>query len=198
MIPLAQLLESLANALTAEQEQEALQHFGALTDAHLEELTSTRYVKSWPAGKVLQHLPVGRLVPYVEPLLVHLQDLNWSVTPCVAELLVAMGAPAVPALRRVFATDPDDGIWMMNLIYNVIQRWEEPLARMLEADLVGYVRYAAREGESIAALEALHRLLSAEEHRQLYDFLRGAYEHDAALLGELWDAFDYEGPRSSD
>jgi hypothetical protein len=114
---------------------------------------------------VLRHLPVGRLVPYVEPLLVHLQNLNWSATPYVAAVLVAMGAPVVPALRQVFATDSDDGIWIMNLIYNVIQRWEEPLARLLEAELIGYVRYAAREGESIAALEVLHRLLPAEEHR---------------------------------
>jgi hypothetical protein len=192
MKPLPQLLESLAHAVTAEQEQEALLLFDALSDAQLAELTSTRYIKSWSAGRVLRHLPVGRLVPYVEPLLVHLQNLNWSATPYVAAVLVAMGAPAVPALRRVFATDPDDGIWIMNLIYNVIQRWEEPLARLLEAELVGYVRYAAREGESIAALEALHRLLPAEEHRQLYDFLRGAYEHDAALLSELRDTFDYE------
>jgi hypothetical protein len=130
--------------------------------------------------------------PTIEPLLVHLQNLNWSATPYVAEVLVAMGAPAVPALRRVFATDPDDGIWRMNLIYNVIQRWEAPLARLLEAELVGYVRYAAREGESIAALEALHRMLPAEEHRHLYDLLRGAYEHDAALLSELRETFDYE------
>ncbi len=192
MKPLAQLLESLAQALTAEQEQEALQSFDALSDAQLEELTSTRYIKSWPAGMVLQHLPVGRLVPYVEPLLVHLQDLNWCAAPYVAKVLVAMGAPAVPALRRVFATDPNDGFWIINLINNVIQQWEEPLARLLEADLVDYVRYAAREGESIIALEALQRLLPAEEHRQLYDFLRGAYEHDAALLGELRDTFDYE------
>jgi hypothetical protein len=192
MKPLSQLLESLAHAVTVEQEQEALQLFDALSDAQLVELTSTRYLKSWPAGMVLRHLPVGRLVPYVEPLLVHLQNLNWCATPYVAEVLVAMGAPVVPALRRVFATDPDDGIWMMNLIYNVIQRWEEPLARLLEAELVGYVRYAAREGESIAALEALHRLLPAEEHRQLYDFLRGVYEHDAVLLNELRESFDYE------
>ncbi|MDQ2770311.1 MAG: DUF5071 domain-containing protein, partial [Bacteroidota bacterium] len=145
-----------------------------------------------PAGVALQHLPVGRLVPYAEPLLVHLQDLNWCAAPYVAKILVAMGAPAVPALRRVFATDPHDGIWIMNLIYNVVQRWEAPVARLLEAELIGYVRYAAPEGESIAALEALQRLLPAGEHRQLYDFLRGVYGHDAALLGELRDTFDYE------
>jgi hypothetical protein len=192
MAPLPQLLESLAHAVTAEQEQEALQLFDALSDAQLAELTSTHYLKSWPAGMALRHLPVGRLVPYVEPLLVHLQNLNWSATPYVAEVLVAMGAPVVPALHRVFATDPDDGIWIMNLVYNVVQRWEAPLARLLEADLVGYVRYAAPEGESIAALEALHRLLPAEEHRQLYDFLRGAYAHNAVLLGELRETFEYE------
>lgn len=192
MKSLPQLLESLANALTAEQEQEALQLFNNLSDAQLAELTSIQYIKSWPAGMVLRHLPVSRLVPYVEPLLVHLQNLNWCATPYVAEVLVAMGAPAVPALRRVFVTDPDDGIWIINLIYNVIQRWEEPLARLLEAELVGYVRYAAPEGESIAALEALHRLLPAEEHRHLYDFLLGVYKHNATLLSELRDTFNYE------
>ncbi|MBF9238080.1 DUF5071 domain-containing protein [Hymenobacter sp. BT683] len=182
----------MASALTAEQEQAALQRFGPLSDANLAELTSTRYLKSWPAGVALQHLPVARLVPYAEPLLVHLQDLNWCAAPYVAKILVAMGAPAVPALRRVFATDPHDGVWMMNLLYNVVQRWEAPVARLLEADLVGYVRYAAPEGESIAALEALQRLLPAGEHRQLYDFLRGVYGHDGVLLGELRNTFDYE------
>lgn len=192
MRPLTHLLESIEHSFTAEQERKALQLFDALSEAQIEELTSARYVKSWQAGLVMQHLPVSRLVPYVAPLLVHLQDLNWPAAPYVAKVLVSMGTPAVPALRRVFATDPNDGIWIMNLIYNVIQQWDEPLARMLETDLVGYVRYAAHEGESIAALEALHRLLPTEEHRQLYDFLRGAYEHDAALLGELRDSFDYE------
>jgi hypothetical protein len=190
MQSLPHLLELLAHASTAEQEQAALQLSDTLSDAQLAELTSTRYLKSWPAGMVLRHLPVSRLVPYAEPLLVHLQNLNWCAAPYVAEVLVAMGAPVVPALRRVFATDPDDGIWLMNLIYNVIQRWEEPLARLLEAELVGYVRYAAREGESIAALEALHRLLPAAEHRHLYDFLRGVYAHDAVLLNELQEAFE--------
>lgn len=192
MKSLTQLLGSMASALTEEQEQEAVRLFGALSDAQLEELTSGRYVKSWAAGKVLLHLPVGRLVPYAAPLLEHLQDLCWSAAPGAAQVLVAMGAPAVPALRRVFATDPHDDIWIINLIYNVIQRWEAPLARLLEAELVGYVRYAAPEGESIAALEALQRLLPAEEHRQLYDFLRQAYGHNAALLGELRETFDYE------
>jgi hypothetical protein len=192
MIPLAQLLASLEGSVTTEQEQEALQLVDALSDAQLQELTSTRYVKSWPAGVVLQHLPVSRLVPYAAPLLVHLQDLNWPAAPHVAPVVVAMGAAAVPALRRVFATDPDDGIWIQNLINNVVMRWPTPVARLLEAELVGYVRYAAREGESITALEALQRLLPAGEHRQLYDFLRGVYEHDAVLLSELRDTFDYE------
>jgi hypothetical protein len=192
MIPLAQLLASLEGSVTTEQEQEALQLVDALSDAQLQELTSTRCVKSWPAGLVLQHLPVSRLVPYAAPLLVHLQDLNWPAAPHVAPVVVAMGAAAVPALRRVFATDPDDGIWIQNLINNVVMRWPTPLARLLEAELVGYVRYAAREGESITALEALQRLLPAGEHRQLYDFLRGVYGLDAALLSELRDTFDYE------
>ncbi|GAB3589757.1 hypothetical protein [Hymenobacter daeguensis] len=192
MKPLAHLLDSLVHAVTAEQEQEALRVFGALSDAHLAELTSGGYVKSWPAGQLLRHLPVDRLVPYAAPLLVHLQDLCWSAAPGAAQALAAMGAAAVPALRQVFATDPHDGIWMMNLVYNVVQRWEAPVARLLEAELVGYVRYAAPEGESIAALEALQRLLQAGEHRQLYDFLRGVYGHNAALLGELRDTFDYE------
>jgi hypothetical protein len=49
MAHLTQLLESLASALTVEQEQEALQLFDALSDAQLEELTSGQYVKSWLA-----------------------------------------------------------------------------------------------------------------------------------------------------
>ncbi|MFD1467811.1 DUF5071 domain-containing protein [Hymenobacter caeli] len=192
MRTLTHLLESIEHSFTAEQERKALQLFDALSEAQIEELTSTQYVKSWQAGLVMRHLPVSRLVPYAAPLLVHLQDLNWPAAPYVADVLVAMGAPIVPALRRVFATDPNDGIWIINLIYNVIQRWEAPLARLLEAELIGYVRYAAPEGESIAALEALQRLLPTEEHRQLYDFLREAYEHNAALLGELREAFDCE------
>jgi hypothetical protein len=192
MRTLTHLLESIEHSFTAEEERKALHLFDALSEAQIEELTSTRYIKSWQAGLVMRHLPVSRLVPYAAPLLVHLQDLNWPAAPYVADVLVAMGAPAVPALHRVFATDPNDGIWIINLINTVIQQWEEPLARLLEADLIGYVRYAAREGESITALEALQRLLPAEEHRQLYDFLRGAYERDAALLGELRDVFDYE------
>jgi hypothetical protein len=173
------------------QLQLILQKGEALSDAHVAELASGKYIKSWQAGIVMRALPVERLLPHAEALLGHLQDSNWPAFPDVAELVRAMGAAAIPALEHVFRAYPSDGDWMERLLWNVVDYWQDDRIRLVQPTLVAYVRFAERGGGSIAALETLERVLPPEEYAALYQELYTRYEGRNELLTQLKQAFHY-------
>jgi hypothetical protein len=169
----------------------ALQKGEALSDAHVAELASGKYNKSWQAGLVLRLLPLDRLIPHAKALLYYLQDPNWPAFTEVAEVVQAMGAAAIPAIQHVFRTDPRDGTWMEMLLWHVIRPWEDSLVRQLQPMLIEYVHFAQRDGASIAALEVLERILLPQEHLALYQELRKRYADSADLTAQLQEAFEY-------
>lgn len=175
----------------APQLQQVLQQGAVLSDAHVAELASGKYIKRWQAGIVLRALPPERLLPHAEALLGHLQDSNWPGFADVAEVVRALEAAAIPALEHVFRTYPHDGDRMERLLWNVVDYWEDDRVRQVQSTLVAYVRFAERGGASIAALETLERVLPPEEHAALYQELRTQYAGNAELLTQLQQAFQY-------
>ncbi|GAA4041606.1 hypothetical protein GCM10022409_29520 [Hymenobacter glaciei] len=169
----------------------ALQRGEALSDAHVAELASGKYIKSWQAGIVLRALPLERLIPHAETLLGHLQDSNWPAFPDVAEVVRAMGTAAIPAIQHVFQTDPRDGDWMERILWSVVDYWEDDCVQQLQPTLIAYVHFAERGGASIAALETLERVLLPDKHVALYQELRTLYADSAELTTKLQQAFQY-------
>lgn len=173
------------------QLQQSLQMLHDLSDAQVGELASGKYVKSWRAGLVLRALPSERLLPHLVPLLGYLQDANWPAFDYVLDVVQALGAAIIPAIQCVFRTDPNDGAWMERRLWNVIDSWEDDWVHQLQPTLVEYVRFAQRDGASIAALATLERVLLPEEHFALYQELRTQYADSAELTAQLQQAFDY-------
>jgi hypothetical protein len=189
--PLDERLQSIDFFQTEPQLQQSLQTLHDLSDAQVAELASGKYVKNWRAGLVLRSLSHERLLPHVVPLLGYLQDVNWPAFDYVLEVVQALGPAMIPAIQHVFPTHPRDGDWMERLLWNVVDYWQDDWVRQVQPTLVAYVRFAQRDGASIAALETLERVLLPEEHFALYHELRTQYADSVELTVQLQNAFHY-------
>ena len=172
------------------EQLENLRKFDNLPQEQYDELTSGKYIKYDEAAMVMEYLPAERLLPNLYSLLVHLQDSNWPAASRVSRLLVSIGAPVLPEIKRVFREDKTDWIWLANIIGGVVKKWDNTSVIQLKRELIEIVGYADNEGASVAALEALHKVLPPSEFQSLYQRLREQYSGNASLTEDLDYVFE--------
>ena len=110
------------------------------------------------SAKQLELCTLDELEPFLEDLLIWLQDANWPVTRIVAPVLARFDARILPPIRRILATD--DGIWkywtltevVANLQPSVRERLMDDLRRLVEDPTPGE---RAEEVDGVAR-EILH------------------------------------------
>jgi hypothetical protein len=189
-IPLYQMLQKVDVNKELGEQLDVLKEFDNLPQEQFDELTSGWYIKHEEAGMVMQYLPVERFYDRLGLLLEHLEDRNWPAASRVADVLLSIGEPALPEIRKRFEKGAAYADWLYPIIRWIIRYWDETLILKVKKELIEVVGYADGEGASIAALEVLQRILSPDEFQSLHQRLRDSYAGNTSLTEDLDYAFE--------
>ena len=85
------------------------------------------------SAKRLAFCTLDELEPFLEELLIWLQDANWPVTRVVAPILARFDARILPPIRRILATDDD--IWKYWTLTEVVAKLKPSVRELLMEEL---------------------------------------------------------------
>jgi hypothetical protein len=86
-----------------------------------------------PRAEAIVAVGYPAVAPVVPELLAWIQDGNWPVAQIIAPFLATIGAPLIPHIRAILATD--DNMWKYWVLSHVVQHSPE-IAAALREDLV--------------------------------------------------------------
>ncbi|MGC7870990.1 DUF5071 domain-containing protein [Desulfosporosinus sp. SYSU MS00001] len=98
--------------------------------------TLIRY-KDGRAAKVLKGIGYPRVKNVLYELLGWLKDINWPGAYDIADLIVSIGTPMIPHIKRAF--EERDDIWHYWIITNVLEKWDKETIKPLEEELMRFV-----------------------------------------------------------
>jgi hypothetical protein len=86
------------------------------------------------AADLLAEMGYPRIEPILYEVLTWLQDINWPGSIRISELLVSVGEPLIPYIKRALAESDSD--WNYWIITYVICKWETELIQKMTQDLL--------------------------------------------------------------
>jgi len=109
------------------------------------------------AAELLVEIGYPRIRPILYELLSWLQDMNWPDSIIISKLLVFVGEPLIPYIKR--ALKEGDSVWNYWILIYIVGLWDRGLIQMLSQELYELSSGFDHDGVHIESL----RLLSREQ-----------------------------------
>jgi len=166
--------------------EQAKQQLMELQDQELDVLVQPLFDKSlWDnASDLLLEIGYPRVRHILYELLSWLQNMNWPGSITVSKLLVSVGGPLVPHIKRAFKIR--DSIWHYWILIYVVANWDSELIKMLSQELYELASGFDYEGAHIESLRLLARehILEETDLYHLLDLMK-ANEKNEEYFEEL-------------
>ncbi|MBY0014090.1 MULTISPECIES: DUF5071 domain-containing protein [Paenibacillus] len=107
------------------------------------------------AADLLAEIGYPRIRPILYELLSWLQDMNWPGSIIISKLLVSVGEPLIPYIKR--ALKEGDSIWNYWILIYIVGLWDRGLIEMLSQELYELSSGFDHEGAHIESLRLLSR-----------------------------------------
>lgn len=119
------------------------------------------------AADLLVEIGYPKIKSILYELLSWLQDMNWPGSYSISRLLVSVGEPLVPYIKRAFKEM--DSIWNYWILTYLISLWDKELIQLLTQELIEFASGFDHEGTHMESLRLLVReqLLDRTELIQL-------------------------------
>lgn len=151
----------------AYEQLDTLKLFDNLTNKQIDELTSSKYIKSTEAGIVIEYLGYQKFKHKTPQLLEFLQNLNWPASYYVVKNLRSADKDIIPHVKNVFEKNSDDIIWIYWIIEKLISTWSISWTMEVKGELLDIIKGADGEGAAYEALLCLKKVISEKEYTRL-------------------------------